>query len=94
VQSIAKVVPVADPSYDPRVLDDLDEDVIAERQRTAAFPVGNAMIPNEIIVNNQAIEDGYADSLVKPAPLVVNHLRKIFPPTVAGRPPVLLYFFK
>jgi ABC-type glutathione transport system ATPase component len=52
-----------DPTFDPSVLENLDEDVTAERVRTA--------------------------TLQEAAPLVVSRLRKVFPPKVSGRSPVV-----
>ena len=85
-QPIPRLSPDDDITFDQTVLDGLDPDVLEERQRTQEF-ISDAGIRNADESNkDEQLEDGKYRSL---PPLVIDRLRKVFPPTKEGRKAVV-----
>jgi ABC-type multidrug transport system ATPase subunit len=87
--SVISVEPSVDPSFNPAVLDGLDDDVQAERDRV----LGNVVVTTTAAPNYRelkVIPDNVEDTAnVRDDPLVISRLRKVFPPKVTGRTSVI-----
>ena len=79
VQNLPRIRETDDPTFDPRVLDGLDEDVVAEREATLKkfndFGTKNVMLGG--------LEAGNSSTNTLP-PLCIDRLRKVFPPKKVG----------
>ncbi len=85
-QAIPRLQPEEDFTFDQSVLDNLDTDVVEERKRTQEL-ISNAGVwqANEFNKEHQ-LEAGKGRPL---PPLVIDRLRKVFPPTKEGQKAVV-----